>query len=266
MSQDFARVGAAAAQVPGSAGAVVTQPDGELLYALRPDESFPAASVIKLPLVMALHAEAAAGRLELAERVGPGAPAEGTGVLRDLRDVGPLSLRDLAALAIAVSDNTATNRLIERLGMDTVNGWLDAWDCPRTRLRRRMYDLDAAARGLENVVTPREAAALLRRLLAGECGGRAASDAVLALLERCQDGSLLGRFLPDGTRLAHKTGTLARSRNDAGIVFGERPVVAVGLVRETGEVGRAADWLGLLGVVALRLAGGEVALPWAFGA
>ncbi|MSQ37503.1 MAG: hypothetical protein EXR61_04220 [Chloroflexi bacterium] len=42
----------------------------------------------------------------------------------------------------------------ERLGMDTVNGWLDAWGCPRTRLRRRTYDLDAAARGIENVVTP----------------------------------------------------------------------------------------------------------------
>ncbi|MDO8464443.1 MAG: serine hydrolase, partial [Gallionella sp.] len=85
MSQDFARVGAAVAQVPGTAGAVVTHPDGELLYALRPDEPFPAASVIKLPLVMALHAEAAAGRLDLTERLGPGVLVDGTGVLRELR-------------------------------------------------------------------------------------------------------------------------------------------------------------------------------------
>jgi len=266
MESEFARVAAALRAVPGVAGAIVVDPAGGERYAERSDEPFPAASVIKLPLVMALHAEAAAGRLDLAEPVWPGTPVDGTGVLRDLRDVGPLSLRDLATLAIAVSDNTATNRLIERLGTETVNGWLDAWGCPRTRLQRRMYDLDAAARGLENVVTPREAAALLRRLLAGECGGRAASDAVLALLERCQDGALLGRFLPDGTRLAHKTGLLARSRNDAGIVFGERPVVVAGFVREIDDVGRAADWLGLLGVAALRSAGGLVALPWAFSA
>ena len=251
----------AAALVPGVCGAVVLDADGGERLALRADEPFPAASVIKVPLVMALHAEAALGRLDLGERIEPGERVDGTGVLRDLRDVGPLSLRDLALLAIAVSDNTATNRLIERVGIATVNAWLDAWGCPRTRLRRKMYDLDAAARGIENVATPREAARLLTLLLAGGCAGRAASDAVLALLERCQDTSLLGRFLPGDARLAHKTGLLARSRNDVGILFGRRTAIACGFVRDTPDVGRAADWLGLLGAAGLRLAGGEVAPP-----
>lgn len=115
---------------------------------------------------------------------------------------------------------------------------------------------------------PAAAALLFRRLHAGECGGREASDAVLATLGRCQDASLLGRFLPDGVRLAHKTGLLSRTRNDAGIFFGEQgaAVVVAAFVRDTSDLGRAADWIGLLGVCGARLAGRELALPRGFGA
>ena len=259
----------AAADVPGICGALVLDAEGGALLALRADEPFPAASVIKVPLVAALHAEAASGRLALDELVEVGEErAPGTGVLGDLRDLRAMTLRDLATLAITVSDNTATNLLIDRIGMDTVNAWLDVWGCGRSRLRRRMYDLAAAERGLENVMTPRDAALLLRRLSAGECGGRTASDAVLSALHRCQDASLLARFLPDGPRLAHKTGLLSRSRNDVGVFPSEGggSVTVAAFVRDTADLGRACDWIGLVGVVGARLAGWPVALPRGFGA
>jgi beta-lactamase class A len=251
----FAPARDALASLPGVVGAVASDSDGRALFCEREDEVFPAASVIKLPLVMTLYADAARGLLDLEERVAVGDRVDGTGVLRHLRDVERLSLRDLAMLAIIVSDNTATNRLIERIGADRVGERLREWGCPKTRLARKMYDFDAAKRGNENVMTAREAVSLLLRLQRGECEDRPTSDAVLAVLEQCQDRTMLLRYLPDDAKVPHKTGTLYGSRNDAAIVPGERPVIVGAFTRELSDTGAAVSWLGLLGWCAYRAAG-----------
>ena len=252
----FAPAREALGRLAGVAGAIALAEDGAVLFEHAAEDEFPAASVIKVPLVMALYADGADGRVDLAERVAVGGRVDGSGVLRHLDDVGDMSLRDLAMLAIIVSDNTATNRLIERLGAHRVNERLAEWGCARTRLRRRMYDFDAAARGCENVMTPRETASLLLRLRRGECRDRATSDAVLALLERCQDKTMLRRYLPPEAKVAHKTGTLDESRNDAGIVTAERAVVVCGFVRSLPDANEGSALLGLLGWCAYRAAGG----------
>jgi len=242
--------------IPGVAGAIALAEDGTALYEHAADDEFPSASVIKVPLLMALYADAAEGRIDLGERVAVGASVDGSGVLRYLADVREMTLRDLAMLAIIVSDNTATNRLIDRFGLERVNDRLAAWGCSRTRLRRKMYDFDAAAKGSENVTTPRETAALLLRLVRGGCRDRATSDAVLAILERCQDKTMLRRYLPPAAKVAHKTGTLDESRNDAAIVAVDRRVVVSGFVRSLRDPNAGAAWLGLLGWCAYRAAGG----------
>src|SRR5688572_7435183 len=104
---------------------------------------------------MTLYADAARGLLDLDERVPVGERVDGSGVLRHMGDVEGLSLRGLALLAIIVSDNTATNRLIERIGVDRVGERLREWDCPKTRLSRKMFDFEAAKRGNENLMTAR---------------------------------------------------------------------------------------------------------------
>lgn len=245
----------------GVTGVVVAGVDGRPLFEQRAGEEFPAASVVKLPLVMTLHADAAEGRLRLDAPLEVGERVPGSGVLRLLRDVGPLTLRDLAMLAMSVSDNTATNLLIDAVGTARVRARLAEWGCRRARLERKMYDLGAKARGLENVMTPAETAGLLLRVLRGELVDRDTSDAVLALLDANQDATLLGRYLPEGTRLAHKSGWVEGVRNDAGIVWGERPVAVVVFARETTpDVARVT--LGLAGWCAFRAAGGNVpALP-----
>jgi beta-lactamase class A len=169
-----------------------------------------------------------------------------------------MSLRDLAVLTIIVSDNTATNRLIERVGLDRVGERLAEWGCPKTRLARKMYDFDAAKRGHENVMTARETVSLLLRLRRGECEDRATSEAVLAVLEQCQDRTMLRRYLPYGTKVPHKTGTLDESRNDAGIIPGDRPVVVAAFTRKLRDTGAAVSWLGMLGWCAHRAAGNPV--------
>jgi beta-lactamase class A len=251
----FAPARAALASLPGEAAAFASDADGQALFCEREDELFPSASVIKLPLVMTLYADAARGRLDLDERVGVGDRVDGSGVLRHMRDVERLSLRDLATLAIIVSDNTATNRLIERIGVDRVGERLREWGCPKTRLSRKMYDFEAAKRGHENVMTARETASLLTRLVRGECEDRPTSDAVLAVLEQCQDRTMLLRYLPYGVKVPHKTGTLDESRNDAAIVPGDRPVIVASFTRKLQDTGAAVSWLGVLGWCAYRAAG-----------
>ncbi|HVD31457.1 MAG TPA: serine hydrolase [Methylomirabilota bacterium] len=251
----FAPARAALASLPGEAGAFASDVDGHALFCEREDEAFPSASVIKLPLVMTLYADAGRGLLDLDERVAVGDRVDGSGVLRHMRDVDRLSLRDLAMLAIIVSDNTATNRLIERVGLDRVGERLREWGCPKTRLSRKMYDFEAAKRGSENVMTARETVSLLLRLQRGECEDRATSDAVLAVLEQCQDRTMLLRYVPYGVKVPHKTGTLDDSRNDAAIVPGEHPVIVAAFTRKLRDTGAAVSWLGMLGWCAHRAAG-----------
>lgn len=217
--------------------------------------------MIKLPIVMALYAEAAAGRLSLDERVAAGGRVDGSGVLRHLADVAELSLRDLATLTVIVSDNTATNRLIERLGFDVVNRYLDAWGCPTTRLRRAMYEGERKRLGIENVMTARETVRLLGILARGELVDRGTSDAVLGVLARTQDELRLRRYLPDGAWVVHKSGWDEGIRNDAGVVRGSRPVLVAGLLSGLASPHEGDIALGVLGWCAYRAGGGEVGGP-----
>jgi beta-lactamase class A len=251
----FAPARTALASLGGEAGAFVADADGKALFCENEDDLFPSASVIKLPLVMTLYADAARGLLDLDESLEVGGRVDGSGVLRHMQDLKRLSLRDLAMLAIIVSDNTATNRLIERVGLERVGECLLEWGCSKTRLSRKMYDFEAAKRGHENVMTARETVSLLLRLHRGECEDRATSDAVLAVLEQCQDRTMLLRYLPYGVKSPHKTGTLDDSRNDAAIVPGDRPTIVAGFTRKLRDTGAAVSWLGMLGWCAYRAAG-----------
>ena len=137
---------------------------------MRADEAFPTASTIKPAVLLELYHQAEAGRIDLLSTTTPpaGKRAGGGGVLQDLGSRVTLSWRDLAVLMMAFSDNEATNLLIDKVGMEAVNRRLDALGLSKTRLRRRMMDLEAARRGDENVSTPAE----LRRLM----GARSASS------------------------------------------------------------------------------------------
>ncbi|MDQ6857380.1 MAG: class A beta-lactamase-related serine hydrolase [Chloroflexota bacterium] len=258
MSAEWAALDRAAADLDGSAGLVVVDAAGAVLYEHDADGVYPSASVIKIPLLMTLYADAAAGRLSLDDRIAVGERMPGSGVLRHLPDVvADLSVRDHAMLMTIVSDNTSTNRLIERVGLGRVAERLAEWGCVRTQLRRKMFDFDAAKRGLDNVASAREMAGLMLRLVRGELVDRATSNAVLAVLEQTQDDALIRRYLPTGARVAHKTGSLEKVRNDAAVIWGTGPVVAAGFVNGVPDIRPARSLLGLLGWLAYQAAGGD---------
>jgi beta-lactamase class A len=139
--------------------------------------------------------------------------------------VTKITLRDLATMMVAVSDNSATNVLIDRVGMDNVNAFLDAQGLSRTRLRRKMMDVKAAAEGRENVSTPAEMMSLLESLYRGKILNKEMTDDFFKVLATPKD-SWMPRLLPDDLKIANKPGALEGVRNDSGVIFVEkRPYV-----------------------------------------
>jgi len=201
--------------------------------AVRPDEPFPTASTIKIAVLYELYRQSAEGKIELGEATRPPLPrVRGGGVLQELGDQVSLTWRDMASLMLAFSDNEATNVLIRRLGMDSVNRRLDALGFKKTRLRRQMMDLEAARRGDENVSTPAELARLMVALRDGDAldPARAKDMREVAALPRWDTLSSKPAFLsglPEGVRVLEKSGELEGVRASVAVVELERrPYVA----------------------------------------
>jgi beta-lactamase class A len=139
--------------------------------------------------------------------------------------VTQITLRDLATMMVAVSDNSATNVLIDRVGMENVNAMLDSLGLVHTRLRRKMMDLKAAGEGRENISTPAEMMTLLEDLYRGKVLNKDMTDAFFNMLATHKDG-FISRDLPEGLKIANKPGELEGVRNDSAVVFVEnRPYV-----------------------------------------
>lgn len=219
-----------AASVNGLLGyAVVDLVSGDRIDRL-PNHTFPTASSIKIAILYELFRQADAGRMSLDTRVPWDASRAvgGSGVLFELSSP-TLTLRDYATLMIVLSDNTATNVLIDRLGMDAVNARMQSLGAPEIALRRRMMDLDAALAGRENVATPASLAKLLQIIHDGTGLSPASRDALLGILKKHKT-SPMRRGIPADVPVASKPGDLDGVRADAGIVYLEnRPYLFVAM-------------------------------------
>jgi beta-lactamase class A len=198
------------------------------------ERSFPSASVIKVPILAALHAEAETGRLSWEERISltEEKKVPGSGVLREIHPGIELTLEDLARLMIVVSDNTATNLLIDRIGTDIVNALLDGQGSQSTRLERRMYDFAARDRGLENRCAAGEITDMLVRLERRALVSPTASEAMLAIMRRQAYVSKIPRLLPPDTPVANKTGEITGVSHDAGLIYAPSGPIALTILTE----------------------------------
>jgi beta-lactamase class A len=184
-----------------------------------PAAVFATASTIKLTILYELFKQADEGKLSLDDAV----PLDrkqvvgGTGVLAELT-APAMPLRDYATLMVVLSDNTATNVLIDAVGMSNVTARMAALGLKETKLRRKMIDLAAARRGDENVSTPSEIARLLELIYRGEGLKKSSQDALLAILKQSK-ATPMRRGVPSGVAVANKPGTLEGVEVDAGIVY-----------------------------------------------
>jgi len=197
-------------------------------YFLHEDEVFAQASSIKITVLANLYLQAQQGKLKLTDlyTVQSSDLVPDSDIMNGLTPgVTRITLRDLATMMVAVSDNAATNVLIDKLGMQNVNAMLDSLSLAHTRLRRKMMDLEAAKQGRENISTPREMMTLLDTIYHGKLLNKESTEDFFKMLST-NKSSFIPRELPAGLKVANKPGELEAVRNDSGIVFVEgRPYV-----------------------------------------
>jgi beta-lactamase class A len=191
---------------------------------------FPTASTIKLAILYELFRQADEGRVAL------DAPAPldrsqvvgGSGILHAL-GTPALTPRDYAVLMMSISDNTATNVLIDRLGLAAIAARVESLGLGGIRLRRKMMDSAAAQRGDENVATPRDIVRLLRALNSGE-GLKPESKAAALKVLAVGTGGYLRRGIAPGADVLSKSGELEGVRVDAAIVRAKNRPYAVAVM------------------------------------
>jgi len=203
--------------------AIVDLTDGHK-YQLHSNDVFPQASSIKICVLAELYRQAQQGKLKLTDlyTVNSADLVQDSDIMGGLTPgVTQITLRDLATMMVAVSDNSATNVLIDRVGMDNVNSFLNAQGLHETKLRRKMMDLKAASEGRENVSTPSEMTSLLQALYRGQILNKEMTDDFFKVLSTHKD-SWIPRDLPDDLKIANKPGALEGVRNDSGVIFVEK--------------------------------------------
>ena len=212
--------------------AILDLADGRTLL-LNPDAVFAQASCIKVTVLAELYRQeqqrdAGNARLNDLYTVNAGDLVADSFIMAGLTPgVTRVTNRDLATFMVAVSDNSATNVLIDHVGMRNVNTMLDSLGLSHTRLQRKMMDVKAAEAGRENLSTPREMMAFFADVYHGKVLSKALTADYFKVLSTPK-GSDIPRFIPDDVVIANKPGELAGVRNDMGVVFAaNRPFVIV---------------------------------------
>ena len=190
------------------------------------DEVFPTASIIKVPILLEFYRQAADGVLDpcevrpLRDEVKVG----GSGVLQFLSDKTQLTLEDWAKLMINLSDNTATNYMIDVVGMDNVNRVIEQLGLVDTRLRRKMQAKGIDPDKVENLTTPREFSTLLMMIMNHEGLDSGVCEKTLGALKLYKDG-IIRDALPGDFEVADKSGWMGAVQCDSGIVYAEKPYI-----------------------------------------
>ena len=195
-----------------------------------------AASVIKIPIMVEAFRQFESGELNplATYRIKPEDKMPSCGALNRMHDGLEVTMRDLVELMIVLSDNTATNILIDILGIARVNATLEAEGLKVTRLRRKLFDKAGMEAGLSNHVCAREIGLLLERMYNGTLVSPEASAQMLEILRNQKLNGKMPFFLkPRGIACAHKTGEDDGITHDVGVVYARRPFVLCMLSEET---------------------------------
>lgn len=195
-----------------------------------------AASVIKIPVMIEAFRRFEDGTLDPNEihvlRDEERMPS--CGCLNRLHAGLEVTLMDLVELMIILSDNTATNILIDILGIDNINKTLRANGVENSTIRRKLFDREGHLRGIENTVTARDMGRLLKLMYKGALISESASARMIDILKAQRLNSKFPFFLKSrGITVAHKTGEDDGITNDVGIIYAEKPFVLCMLSNET---------------------------------
>jgi beta-lactamase class A len=229
---------------PGTVSLYAENLDTHRVVEIRGTDRVRTASTIKLPILCAVFDLVAQGKAKWTDplTITAAEKVSGSGVIAaELSDGVQLPLRDVTHLMMVLSDNTATNMVLERFTADAVNAYLDRIGIPTTRSLRKIMGGDGPAGGVSaagrlpedrkyglGVSTPRDMVTILERLEKGEIVSPEASREILNVMKRCQDGTGIRRKMGDLT-VANKTGALDALRSDLGIVYSKGGRIAMAI-------------------------------------
>src|SRR5437660_11670 len=224
-------------------------------YSFNGDERVKTASTIKIAVMIEAFARVAEGRAKWTDELvlTKAARYSGSGILPELGDGLRLTLRDCVNLMMLISDNTATNMVLDYLTTDAVNARMDSLGIKQTRIMRRVGSGGESQAGKleENkrfglgATTPHEMVQIMEKLDRGEIISQAASKEMLELMKREQARYAIGRTISDP--MASKYGALDRLRSCAAIVYLKKGKIAMAItVDEMPEVYWSVDNSGYL--------------------
>jgi D-alanyl-D-alanine carboxypeptidase (penicillin-binding protein 5/6) len=225
-------------QVLDAHGVVTTR------WGLNSERVMPTASLIKLPIMIEAYRQAKAGMVSLDDQLEmiKEDQVPGSGILTSHFSAGlRLSLRDAIRLMIRYSDNTATNLVLDRIGIPTTGKTMAEWGFPETQIHSKVFKRDTSIAperserfGLGST-TAADMTELLVRLERGEVISNDASREMIEHLLTCDDTAKLPRELPKECRVAHKTGSVNRSRTAAGLISGPKAKFAICVLTDENE-------------------------------
>lgn len=210
---------------------------GEVIM-YQEDESFLAASVIKLYIMAEAVRQCKEGILKKDDVISVDKTkcVPSCGALTYMHDGLEVTIQDLYTLMIILSDNSATNFLIDILGEEAINDCIHMLGHEKTQLNRKMYDAEKSAKGIQNYVCPSELGAFLEGLYNGEIFDADCSNHMLSVMK---DQRLNGKIpfhihtIPGHGPIAHKTGEDTGITHDVGIVYAKQPFILVFLGNKT---------------------------------
>lgn len=199
-------------------------------YGVRADEQVRTASTIKLPIMLEVFHQVADGKIKWTDEFVLTKKQGGSGVLGEFSDNSKIDLKTATNLMIVVSDNTATNLILDKISSNNVNAFMDSLGLKQTRSLRKVggggdataYDEPLNKLFGIGVSSPRDMGKLLEMLERGQVVSKEASAEMIAILKRQQYTDGIGRNLLDTVPVASKSGALDRLRSDVGIVYTRR--------------------------------------------
>jgi len=219
-------------------------------WSVRGDVVLPTASLIKLPAMVEAYRQEAAGKVKLDQRIEVKKEdmVQGSGILTSHFSPGTtISLRDAIRLMIVYSDNTATNLVVDAIGLTSTTAAMKELGYPETQLNSKVFrrDVSIAPERSEKYglgsTTAIDMVNLVTRLKRGELAGPEATAAMLDHLVNCDDKSRFPLLLPASVKVAHKTGSVTRVRTDAGLLMGPGCTIALCVLTDNNKDIRWTD-------------------------
>jgi beta-lactamase class A len=221
----------------GKVAVAVKHLDAGESYYLDEDEEMPTASLIKFMIMLEVYLQVAEGKVKLTDTITlrKADMVPGSGILSyHFSDGATFPLRDAVRLMIVYSDNTATNLVLDRIGLASPNQRLEGWGFGHTKLNAKVFkgattslDPDRTKKFGLGSTTARETLLLLEKVHQGKIVSPEVCKEMLGHMKKCDDKLKLRRFLPENVEIAHKSGTISDARTDAGILYLPTGPVAV---------------------------------------